>query len=116
MAQNSNSNLILAFDNTFILVAIFNSCYTASKITGIYTQQIMRACEGKLVAAKEWYWRKLNSDVYVVDCDDIGKLTLFQFDAESGEDRRIYRTRDMKKSDIMLESEYKNRYKRKWKN
>ena len=41
-----------------------------------------------------------------IEPDDIGKLSLFEFDAEIGEDRKIYGTRKMLKGSVMLESEY----------
>ncbi len=106
MPQNSNSKIVLAFDSTFVLVAIFNSQYMASKMTNTEIQQIIQVCDGKGIAAHGFYWRAADTAELLFDCDDIGKLTLFQYDRECGCDRKVYRTRKMKKSDIVLESEY----------
>ena len=60
---------------------------------------------GEIISVNKRYWRAVPSD-FQIEPDDIGKLTLFDFDAEIGEDRKIYSTRKMLKSSVMLESEY----------
>lgn len=106
MPQNSNSKIVLAFDNTFILVAIYNSPYIASKMTNVYIQHLLKACSGEVIAAHGFYWRIADTAELQFDCDDIGRLTLFQYDKECGQDRKVYLSRRMKREDIVLESEY----------
>lgn len=108
--SNTPSKAILAFDANLVLVGMFSSFYTASKATGICHQMITKACSGEVIAAKNMYWREADTNEYVFDCDDLGKLTLLEFDLEQGVNRKIYATRNMRKNEIILESQYKNRY------
>ena len=98
---NNNPTTIVAFDATYILVAIFKSISEAATLTGT----LNKAAYGEIISVNKRYWRAVPSD-FQIEPDDIGKLTLFDFDAEIGEDRKIYSTRKMLKSSVMLESEY----------
>ena len=98
---NNNPTTIVAFDATYILVAIFKSISEA----GTLRQSLIKAAYGEIISVNKRYWRAVPSD-FQIEPDDIGKLTLFDFDAEIGEDRKIYSTRKMLKSSVMLESEY----------
>jgi hypothetical protein len=102
---NNNPTTIVAFDATYILVAIFKSISEAATLTGTLRQSLIKAAYGEIISVNKRYWRAVPSD-FQIEPDDIGKLTLFDFDAEIGEDRKIYSTRKMLKSSVMLESEY----------
>ena len=43
---------------------------------------------------------------FYIEPDDIGNLTIFEFDSKIGVDRKIYSTRHMIKTTAMLESDY----------
>lgn len=105
--SKKQSKSILVFDTNLKLVGMFSSYYTAAKATGISHQVITKACNGALVAANGMYWREVNIKEYVLDCDDLGTLNLIAFDRQHGENRRIYASRNMKRNEIILESEYK---------
>ena len=102
---NNNPTTIVAFDATYILVAIFKSISEAATLTGTLRQSLIKAAYGEIISVNKRYWRAVPSD-FQIEPDDIGKLTLFDFDAEIGEDRKIYSTRKRLKSSVMLESEY----------
>ena len=102
---NNNPTTIVAFDATYILVAIFKSISEAATLTGTLRQSLIKAAYGEIISVNKRYWRAVPSD-FQIEPDDIGKLTLFDFDAEVGEDRKIYSTSKMLKSSVMLESEY----------
>lgn len=102
---NNNPTTIVAFDATYILVAIFRSISEAATLTGTLRQSLIKAAYGEIISVNKRYWRAVPPD-FQIEPDDIGKLTLFDFDAEVGEDRKIYSTRKMLKSSVMLESEY----------
>lgn len=104
--QQSNEKVtVLAFDSTYRLTAIFQSISEASRLTGNLRQSLMKAASGEIISVGGRYWRTLPRD-YEVEPDDLGGLTLFEYDEFIGEDRRIYATRGMLKSSVMLESEY----------
>lgn len=115
MAQENNqSTTLAAFDNTYMLVAIFRSVSEAAKMTGALRQSLIKAAYGDIISVKGRYWRAVPSDMEI-EPDDIGKLNIFEFDSMVGQDRRIYGTRNMTKGSVILESEYlmnKNKFKR----
>ncbi len=96
---------IIAFDSNYILTAVFKSISEAASLTGAVRQSLIKAAYGDIISVNGRYWRVVPPD-FMIEPEDIGKLTLFEFDSEVGEDRKIYGTRAMKKSSIMLESEY----------
>lgn len=102
---NNNPTTIVAFDASYVLVAIFKSISEAATLTGAIRQSLIKAAYGDIISVNKRYWRVVPPDIQI-EPDDIGKLSLFEFDAEIGEDRKIYGTRKMLKSSVMLESEY----------
>jgi len=100
---------VLAFDRSLKLVGIFQSYSAAEKITGSKHQILLRCCNGQMISSKGFYFREVPEDT-IVDVDDLNKLTLLDFDKQMGFDRHIYATRNMKKDEVILESQYKNRF------
>lgn len=96
---------IVAFDTSYILVAIFKSISEAATLTGAIRQSLIKAAYGDIISVNKRYWRVVPSD-FQIEPDDIGNLSLFEFDAMIGEDRKIYSTKKMYKSSVMYESEY----------
>lgn len=108
MTQPEVSNkptTIVAFDSSYILVAIFKSISEAATLTNTIRQSLIKAAYGDIISVNKRYWRVVPPD-FQIEPDDVGKLSLFEFDAAVGEDRKIYSTRKMIKSSVMLESEY----------
>ena len=109
MTQETNNTptTIVAFDASYILVAIFKSISEAATLTGALRQSLIKAAYGEIISVNGRYWRVVPQD-FQIEPDDIGQLNLFDFDAAIGEDRKIYTTKKMLKSSVMLESEYLN--------
>lgn len=108
MTQQTISNsptTVVAFDPTYTLVAVFKSMSEAAALTKTIRQSLIKAAYGDIISVNKRYWRVVPSD-FQIEPDDVGKLTLFEFDAAIGEDRKIYATRKMQKNSVMLESEY----------
>lgn len=108
MAQQEANNLpttIVAFDSSYKLVAIFRSISEAASLTGALRQSLIKAAYGDIISVNKRYWRAVPPD-FQIEPDDIGNLTLFEFDEAVGDDRKIYSTRKMLKNSVMLESEY----------
>lgn len=102
---NSTPTQVAAFDASYKLVAIFKSISEAASITGALRQSLIKAAYGDIISVNKRYWRAVPAD-FQIEPDDIGNLTLFEFDAEVGEDRKIYGTKKMLKTSVMFESEY----------
>lgn len=103
--QLENNVQVLAFDCMYRLCAIFRSISEASTISGVIRQSIIKAVYGEIISAKNRYWRAVPKDIEI-EPDDLGQLSLFDFDEMCGVDRKIYSTREMRKGSSMLESEY----------
>lgn len=102
---NNKPTTIVAFDSSYVLVAIFKSISEAAALTNTVRQSLIKAAYGDIISVNKRYWRAVPPDIQI-EPDDVGKLTLFEFDAVVGEDRKIYSTRKMLKNSVMLESEY----------
>ena len=99
---NNKPTTLVAFDASYTLVAIFKSISEAAALTGTVRQSLIKAAYGDIISVNKRYWRVVPSD-FQIEPDDVGQLTLFDFDAAIGEDRKIYATRKMLKSSVMLE-------------
>ena len=102
---NNKPTTIVAFDASYVLVAIFKSISEAATLTGTIRQSLIKAAYGDIISVNKRYWRVVPPD-FQIEPDDVGHLTLFEFDAAIGENRKIYSTRKMLKNSVMLESEY----------
>lgn len=102
---NNNPTQIVAFDSTYVLSAMFKSISEAATLTKTLRQSLIKAAYGDIISVNGKYWRVVPSD-FQIEPDDLGNLTLFEFDSAIGVDRKIYSTRRMLKSTVMLESEY----------
>lgn len=74
-------------------------------MTGAIRQSLIKAAYGDIISVNGKYWRIVPPDLEI-EPDDIGSLTLFEFDKATGQDRKIYSTRSMRKNSVMLESQY----------
>lgn len=99
---------VAVFNSRYLLTAIFGSIKEVSKFTGVVRQSIIKAVYGDTITVKDYYLRAIPNDV-VLDLDDIGKLTMIEFDKEAGTpDRKVYKKARMKKRlDIIMESQCK---------
>lgn len=101
---------ILAFGANLRLAAVFNSYNEIERMTGKKHQSILKCCKGEIISCLGYYWRELHPDIIIDVDEDIDKLTLLQYDGVIGEDRKIYATSKMKRSEVILESQY-NKFK-----
>ena len=77
------------------LVAVIGSMTQAAHVLGVKTAAISYASRGLTVACQGWYLRELTN--VVLEWDDIGNLTLEDFDRLNGEQRPVYPDRGMRK-------------------
>lgn len=99
---------VAVFNSRYLLSGIFGSVKEVSKVTGVVRQSIIKAVYGDIISVKGCYLRAIPNDM-ILDSDDIGSLTLFEFDREANNpDRKIYKsTRMGKRLDIIMESQHK---------
>ncbi len=100
---------VLIFDNRLRLVGIFQSYSAAERVTGIRHQILLRCCKGDMIASNGFYFREVPDDT-IIDIDDLNELTVLEFDKQMGENRKIYATRNMRKDERILESQYNYRF------
>ena len=100
---------VLAFDSSLRLIGIFQSYSATEKMTGVKHQILLRCCNGQMISSKGFYFREVPEDT-IIEIDDLNTLTLLEFDQQMGFNRRIYATRNMKRDEIILESQFKNRF------
>lgn len=100
---------IMAFGGDLILKAMFCSINSAEAFVGASHQQLCSAISGQRISAKGFYWREVDGDLEIMQ-DDIGTLSLLEYDMATNSDRLIYATRNMRRGQEILESQYKNRF------
>lgn len=104
---DKNPTPVAIFNFYYKLVGIFGSIKEVSKVTGVVRQSIIKAVYGDTISVNNLYLRAIPPDL-IIDLDDIGKLTLFEFDkAAHNPDRKIYNTRKKSRLNIIMESEHK---------
>lgn len=107
-----NPTKILAFDNRLKLAAIYGSYNIAERMTGIPHQRLLKACKGVVVAVNKYYWRELednDEEAMIVESEDLGNLSLLDYDKEIGVDREIYYSIKMERGQFIPESQYHNK-------
>lgn len=100
---------ILAFDPNLKLTAIFSSYNAVEKITGKVHQSILKCCKGPNISCLGHYWRELAPDLEISADEDLDNLTLLEYDAAVGVNRKIYATNKMRKGEVILESQFKQK-------
>lgn len=98
---------VAIFNFYYKLIGIFGSIKEVSKVTGVVRQSIIKAVYGDTISVNNLYLRAIPPNL-IVDIDDIGKLTLFEFDkAANNPDRKIYGSSKKSRLNIIMESKHK---------
>ena len=78
------------------LVAIVSSMTMAASILKVKTPSVLYACNGVTVACQGWYLRFIDNITFDMP-DDLGSVTLDEFDAMNRISRSTYSPRGMRK-------------------
>ena len=89
------SDKIAAFSRDQVLVGVFASMTQAAKFIGVRVSSVRFAVVGDTVACQGWYLRRVDE---TLSMDEIGTLTLQDFDRRIGEKRLTYPHRAMRKT------------------
>lgn len=87
-------NRVLVFNPLKRLVAIYQSCTATALAFGAKVQSIHYACNGECISCHGYYFRKLDDDIEVT-LDDLGTLTVEEYDKLCGVERKLYANKRM---------------------
>ena len=87
-------NIVLVFNKSRILVAIFRSLRCAAELVHGNLQSISNCCTGKYIKSGGLYYRHLHPNV-LIDLDDLDNLKLEEYDRLCGVKRKYISKRDM---------------------
>ena len=96
MGKLPEAKIILVFNPRKKLIAIFNSALAAAKALDMRTASICNACNGINIASGGYYFRYLSSNIEVTN-EDLGLLTLIEYDMLCGIKRKVYDTTKMRR-------------------
>ena len=96
---------LMAFNKGYKLVAVFSSYSDAAKIVGVSRQAITHCAKGEKILCAGLYWREIDHD-FVVDNDDLNKLTLPVYDRATHQVRKGYKPWRNGKNNIIIISNY----------
>lgn len=110
---------VLVFNGARVLIALVRSLQSASEYSGKSAQSISMACTGKYVSTGGFYYRHVSENVEI-EADDVGRLTLVEYDELCGNVRKYHPIREMahkkrKENDLRrkLKNENKSKTRRK---
>lgn len=82
---------IIVFNNQKRCVALYHSAYAAARSLGGVVASVTSACKGSIITYKRQYFRRIPENVEVT-LDDLGTLTLTEFDSLCGAEMRVWKT------------------------
>jgi hypothetical protein len=80
---------VLVFNSRKKLIATYHSSLCAAKMLRVTPNSIRSACTGKTIAVKGHYFRYLPDDIEVT-FEDLGVLTVNEYDDLCGVDRKVF--------------------------
>lgn len=95
--KDKEAKPVAVFDYAYNLIAIFRSVTQAGECTGCSPQSVSTNCSGRTITSGGLYFRYLDTDRFEIGSDDLGVLTLQEFDNLSGNYRKYKATKACKK-------------------
>lgn len=80
---------ILVFNKMKRYVGLYQSIFATAKSLGVHPSSIRAACTGMSIVCKDQYFRYLQDDIQVTH-DDLGVMTLQEYDQLCEVDRKTY--------------------------
>ena len=87
-------NIVLVFNKSRVLVAIFRSLHCAAELVHGNLQSMSNCCIGKYINSGGLYYRYLHPNV-LIDLDDLDNLKLEEYDKLCGVKRKYISRREM---------------------
>ena len=105
MANTQKGNIarrILVFDSSKKFVAVAQSQIKLAKMFGVTTPTIKAVCDGTAISTCGFYLRWWNPSIEIEVINELGVLTLKEYDTLIGEHRRVYSNRTMTRKSLKL--------------
>ena len=112
MAEVPKANVarrILIFDAAKKLVSIAQSQIKLAKMLGVKTPTVKAACDGSAISTCGYYLRWWAPEIEIDVINELGVLTLKDYDDLLGVNRRVYRDRRMTRKSLRLKYNLKKR-------
>lgn len=90
---------ILLFNPLKKFVGVISSQVQAAKILGVRTPTIKKACDGEAISTCNLYLRWWNPDIEIDIAEELGVLTLKEYDQLCGVKRKVYKDKTMTRKD-----------------
>lgn len=104
--MRDKGRIVLVFNNMQRFIGPYHSMFAAAKALGTAPASIRAACTGESISCKGLYFRVLEDDIQI-GREDLGVLTLSEYDALCEVDRRIYPDRRMSRQGMKYKSKPK---------
>lgn len=103
MGTASNmSRRVLAFDSTKKLVAVYTSAAATARQLGVTRPTVSSVCNGKSISTKNFYLRWWHPEIDIDVSQELGLLSLMEYDTLTGDMRKTYCTGKMRRKDLKL--------------
>lgn len=93
---------ILVFDASKKLSFIAQSQIKLAKILGVKTPTVKAACDGNAIQTRGYYLRWWDPEIEINVMEELGELTLKEYDSLLGVERKVYRDRKMTRKSLRL--------------
>lgn len=93
---------ILVFDASKKLSFIAQSQVRLAKILGVKTPTVKAACDGNAIQTRGYYLRWWDPEIEINVMEELGELTLKEYDGLLGVERKVYRDRNMTRKSLRL--------------
>lgn len=93
---------ILVFDASKKLSFIAQSQVKLAKILGVKTPTVKAACDGNAIQTRGYYLRWWDPEIEINVMEELGELTLKEYDGLLGVERKVYRDRNMTRKSLRL--------------
>ncbi len=93
---------ILVFDSSKKLSFIAQSQIKLAKILGVKTPTVKAACDGTAIQTCGYYLRWWDPEIEIDVINELGKLTLMEYDDLLGVERKVYKDRKMTRKSLKL--------------
>lgn len=105
MALTTKTNVarrILVFDASKKLSFIAQSQIKLAKLLGVKTPTVKAACDGAAISTRGYYLRWWDPEIEIDVINELGVLTLQNYDSLLGVERRVYKDRQMTRKSLKL--------------
>lgn len=93
---------ILVFDASKKLSFIAQSQIKLAKLLGVKTPTVKAACDGGAISTRGYYLRWWDPEIEIDVINELGVLTLQNYDSLLGVERRVYQDRQMTRKSLKL--------------